>query len=264
MKSLKKGFEAHGNEHKTHKPSKHDANLRKTGTLYFQIGLLISSVLVFSVFQINFKVQEYDENLAMIDAYNEIFEIDAPVFKVYEEPTQDQNEPKTDQKTKIIDVIEVIDDDDFDKAKNNVVTPDDFPTEPNPDGNIEFVAPDVVIGTVDFKKVEFVPIFPGCESLETNNERKVCMSEKIDRIVRRNFRTTKAVDYGLTGKQKIFVQFKINKQGLVSDVKVRAPHKVLEDEARRVTKLIPQMKPGRQRNQDVEVVFLKPIVFMVQ
>ena len=90
------------------------------------------------------------------------------------------------------------------------------------------------------------------------------MSEKIDRIVRKNFKTNKAVDYGLTGKQKIYVQFKINKQGLVSDIQVRAPHKVLEDEARRVTELIPQMKPGRQRSRDVEVVFLKPILFQVQ
>ena len=62
----------------------------------------------------------------------------------------------------------------------------------------------------------------------------------------------------------IILVFGINKQGEVSDVKVRAPHKSLEKEAARVTGLIPQMKPGKQGNQEVDVVFLKPIIFKVQ
>lgn len=263
MKSLKKGFEAHGNEHKTHKPSKHDANLRKTGTLYFQIGLLISSVLVFSVFQINFETaMTTDEPVAENLIDEEVYV--TTIFKKYVKPEAKTEVVKNPIK-KSSEFKVVTDDTAITNVEKEIFSQDE--PEPNTDldlGKIEYEGPDVIVDPVDFKKVEFVPIFPGCESLETNNERKVCMSEKIDRIVRRNFRTTKAVDYGLTGKQKIFVQFKINKRGLVSDVKVRAPHKVLEDEARRVTKLIPQMKPGRQRNQDVEVVFLKPIVFMVQ
>lgn len=263
MKSLKKGFDAHGNEHKTHKPSKHDANLRKTGTLYFQIGLLISSVLVFLVFQINFTITEtvvgIDTGLIIDDdpyVVTDYVKYVKPVAKT----EVVKNPIKKSSNFKVVD-----DDTDIKKAEKKIFSQDGPEPDTNLDfGKIEYKGPDVVIGPVDFKKVEFVPIFPGCESLDTNNERKICMSEKIDKIVRRNFRTDMAVDYGLTGKQKIFVQFKINKQGLVSDVKVRAPHKVLEDEAKRVTKLIPQMKPGRQRNQDVEVVFLKPIVFMVQ
>lgn len=263
MKSSKKGFNAHGNEHKTHKPSKHDANLRKNGTLHFQIGLLISCTLIFLAFQINFKTTEYDvaKNNKIDD---EIFEIESPVFKRYVKPevkTEVVKEPvKKSSEFKIVD-----DDVEIVKSKTKVLSQDD----PDPTTDLDLSKLEYQ-GSIDdnisvpFEKVEFVPIFPGCESLKTNAERKKCMSEKIDRIVRKKFRTDKAVELGLTGVQKIYVQFKINKEGMVSDIKIRTPHKILEDEARRVTNLIPQMKPGKQRKKPVEVIFLKPIKFMVQ
>ena len=260
MKSSKQGFSAHGNEHKTHKPSKQDANLQKNSTLRFQIGLLLSSLVVLLLFQMNFKVPEVDALVAVIGTD----EVDPYVMTDYTEYVPEKKveviKPKIQQRSKEFEVVP--DDVEINQAKTEVIIPEDTHPNSNP-VIINYVSPlDEV--SVPFEKVEFVPIFPGCESLATNAERKECMSEKIDRIVRKNFRTNKALEYGITGKQRIFVQFKIDKQGLVSDIQIRTPHKLLENEARRVTKLIPQMKPGKQRTKDVEVIFIKPITFMVQ
>src|SRR5690606_17325381 len=167
--------------------------------------------------------------------------------------------------TALIDEYEKIDNDKEIKSTTEILTTEQPTGDPNLNlGEIKYVDKTPDVGPIPYEKVELVPVFPGCEGLSTNDERKDCMSEKIDRLVRKNFNASKVTDYGITGLQRIYVQFKINKLGLVSDVEIRTPHKVLENEARRVTSLIPQMKPGRQRNQDVEVVFMKPIVFRVQ
>ncbi len=262
MKSKNKSFYAHGNEHKTPKPSKHDANLQKNNVLHFQIGLLIGLVVTFFVLQIALKPlpDPPKPDTAEIILDEEIFVVP---YKKYEETAKDNNQKKN--TTKVIEEIVVIDDTDPQIIKGEILTPDQPTLDPNLNpGTIKYVDKTPDVGPIPFIAVEEVPIFPGCEGLSTNEERKDCMSEKIDRLVRKNFNGNKAVGYGITGLQKIYVQFKINKQGVVSDVQVRTPHKVLEDEARRVTGMIPQMKPGRQSSQDVEVVFVKPIVFKVQ
>lgn len=262
MKSKNKSFYAHGNEHKTPKPSKHDANLQKNSVLHFQIGLLIGLIVTFFVLQIALKpLPVPNRDVAEIIKDDQVYVMPPKVLR--EEPNQKEVKKKV---TKIIDeIIKVDDKKDFVDTQKELLTPEEPKGDPNLNiGNINYVPVEKEVGPIRFEKVELVPVFPGCEDLSTNEERKECMSEKIDRLVRKNFNASKATDYGITGVQRIYVQFKINKQGLVSDVEIRTPHKVLEDEARRVTGLIPQMKPGRQRSQDVEVVFMKPIVFKVQ
>ena len=73
-----------------------------------------------------------------------------------------------------------------------------------------------------------------------------------------------ANDLGLSGKQRIFVQFKINKGGNVVDVRARAPHPRLEREAVEVVKSLPKMTPGKQRGKPVGVLYSLPILFQVQ
>ena len=51
----------------------------------------------------------------------------------------------------------------------------------------------------------------------------------------RNFNTKMAEALDLpAGKQRIFVNFKIDKRGKIKDLKARATHKKLEEEALRV------------------------------
>lgn len=120
------------------------------------------------------------------------------------------------------------------------------------------------IADVPFAVIENVPIYPGCENESGNNAKKKCMSEKVQKFVQKKFDTELANDLGLDGKQRIFVQFKINKNGNVVDVRARAPHPRLEREAVDVVKSLPKMTPGKQRGKAVGVLYSLPILFQVQ
>ena len=115
---------------------------------------------------------------------------------------------------------------------------------------------------VPFSTVENVPIFPGCD--KGNNEaRRKCMSKKITKIVKKEFNTDLAGDLGLSGRQRISVIFKIDKNGDINGVRARAPHPKLKAEAIRVVNMLPKMKPGTQLGKAVVVPYSLPIIFEV-
>ena len=60
------------------------------------------------------------------------------------------------------------------------------------------------------------------------------------------------------------MQFTIDENGTVSNIKTRATHPQLEEEAKRVIKLLPQIIPGQQSGRKVGVVYSLPIVFIVE
>ncbi len=115
---------------------------------------------------------------------------------------------------------------------------------------------------VPFYVVENVPVYPGCEN-GTNQRRKDCMSRNIQEFVKRNFNTNLLADLGLNGRQRINAVFKIDKQGLISEIRTRAQHQLLEIEVERVLKLLPPMKPGMQRGKPVIVPYSLPIIFRI-
>lgn len=115
---------------------------------------------------------------------------------------------------------------------------------------------------VAFANIDEVPVFPGCENSE--NQRQ-CLQDKITQYVNKNFNTKLADSLKLKpGLQRIFVLFKINKEGNVIDIKSRAAHKALEQEAIRVIKSLPQMIPGKQNGEVVGVKYSLPIAFKVE
>ncbi|OYX24947.1 MAG: hypothetical protein B7Z06_08125 [Flavobacteriales bacterium 32-35-8] len=117
---------------------------------------------------------------------------------------------------------------------------------------------------VPFAVIEHVPIFPGCEDLASNDEKKRCASDKIQEFVAKNFNKDIASEKGLVGRQRITTMFKINTEGNIVDVQSRAPHPALEEETIRVVKLLPKMQPGKQKGREVVVPYSLPIVFVVQ
>ncbi|SDR85458.1 Signal transducer regulating beta-lactamase production, contains metallopeptidase domain [Formosa sp. Hel1_31_208] len=119
-------------------------------------------------------------------------------------------------------------------------------------------------GEIPFATVEEAPTFTICESLKTNEERKQCMSENISKHVAKNFNTDLASELGLVGRQRINVMFKIDKDGVVTGAKARAPHPKLEEEAVRVINTLPQFIPGKHKGVSVMVPYSLPIVFQVQ
>lgn len=139
-------------------------------------------------------------------------------------------------------------------------------------GDIEIVEPvgiliyeeeeeedDMILG---FITVDSPPEFKSTTQNLNIQEKRNYFSDKITEIVFKNFNTSVCLD--VTGKQKIFTQFKIDEQGKVVDIKVRAPHPKLEQEAKRVIELLPQFIPARQRSKPITVVYDLPIVFQVE
>lgn len=119
------------------------------------------------------------------------------------------------------------------------------------------------IGNVPFAVIENVPVFPGCETLDSNDERKECMSKEISQFVNKNFDVNLAKELNLKGNVRVYVQFKIDKAGEVVDVSVRAPHPRLESEAERVIKKLPTMRPSEQGGEKVGVLYSLPISFRI-
>ena len=66
------------------------------------------------------------------------------------------------------------------------------------------------------------------------------------------------------GKQKIYVNFKINKQGDVEILQTQATHNKLGEEANRVVNKLPRMTPGQHGNKTVDVLYTLPISFTIQ
>ena len=116
--------------------------------------------------------------------------------------------------------------------------------------------------SIPFSVIENVPVYPGCTG---NNEKlKKCMSDKITKFVGKNFNVDLAQNLDLKeGKHRISVQFQIDKDGFISDVKARAPHPDLKDEAIRIINLLPKMKAGMSKGKNVNVRYNLPIVFKV-
>ena len=242
---------------KTHKQHQHD-KLRKTSMLFTQLGLILALLIVYLTLELQFEKIVHlpdeidsDEPVAFISP-NEIFTIER-VKKV-------ENKLEV-QKTPIIDDI-LIKPDDSTIPDNNI-----FKTEDSPQITIDSiltVEPPIIDDSesVPFVSLEEAPIFPGCEGLE-KEEAKLCFTKKISQFVNKKFNTDIANELNIIGKQKIYTQFTIDKEGKIVDVMVKAPHVRLEKEALRVVEALPQMIPGKQRLRPVKVKYTLPITFEV-
>ncbi|MBJ6368013.1 energy transducer TonB [Snuella sedimenti] len=244
------------------KSQKHDANLQKNSTLYFQVGLIVCLLFSYGLLEMKFETL-VPKDLGEILTPDDTFETEVPQFKIYEAPKAEEKRPE--KKVVLTLPPEIIDNSEEKKETLKIITAEqNITTEPVLDpGDISVSnIPDET--DVDFVRVEQVPIYPGCETEKNNEGRRKCMSDKITKLVKRKFDTDLASDLGLTGIQVIYTQFKIDKNGHVTDIKTRAPHTKLEHEAKRVIDKIPVMTPGKQRDRAVGVIYTLPIKFRVQ
>ncbi len=113
--------------------------------------------------------------------------------------------------------------------------------------------------TVPFAVIEDIPVFPGCEQ-GSDDAKRACFQQKIQEHVVKNFRYPPiALEMGIQGK--VYVQFVINTDGHVTNIRTRGPDKLLEQEAERIIALLPKMMPGKQRGRAVKVPYTIPVVF---
>ncbi|AXP81058.1 Gram-negative bacterial tonB protein [Mariniflexile rhizosphaerae] len=258
------------NSKKTHEPirqngeivkksQKHDANLRKNSSLYFQIGLIVCLLAAYGLLEMKFE--KAIPKIADIQPPNVTYVAEMPLFRpevaVVEEPVkQKASKPKNDDYEVVPDTAPDV----FDKPEKPTVSV----VKPLNTGDVTLVDKPVEPEDVIFEKIEQVPIYPGCEKKKTNDEKRKCMSDKITQLIQKKFNTNLGGELGLSGKQVIRTQFKIDKTGHVKDIQVRGTHPDLEKEAARVINIIPEMTPGKQRDKNVGVIYTLPIVFQVQ
>ena len=264
MNSINKNHKNYKKESKSlRKAQRHGENLQKNSTMYFQVGLIISLLATYFLMDMKFLLHDFEVRTPTSqDDLAEIYNLNN--IKIYKEPvkkTEARVDPPKRKKVLITNTIK--------QVKNNykITNPTETITQKQNTTDEPFktnttpTAP--VPSTVNYEFVEEVPVFPGCEGLETNEERKKCMSDKISLLVRRKFDTNVGTGLGLRGVQRFHVQFKINKYGLVTDIFTNAKHKELDREAKRVISKIPKMRPGKQQNKNVSVVYNLPINFQI-
>jgi len=101
---------------------------------------------------------------------------------------------------------------------------------------------------INYYVIEDKPEFPGGQ-------------DKMMEFISNNIKyPEKAKIDSITGK--VFLSFVVKKDGSIGDVQViRGVHPLLDAEAARVIKMMPNWKPGKQRGKNVNVKFLIPINF---
>lgn len=117
---------------------------------------------------------------------------------------------------------------------------------------------------VSFDTIERVPIYPDCESFITNSDLKKCMTHSITDHISRRFNIATGAASNLTGRQRINIQFRINKNGKVDNIVANGDHPSIEKEATRVMKSLPKMIPGEQRGKPVGVLYSLPLIYKIK
>lgn len=261
MSNLKKTHEPiRQNGENVKKSQKYDVNLRKNSSLYFQIGLIFCLLAAYGLLEMKFETAKPEVVILMPDTEMFMAEVIpfTPEVEKVSIPEKKKMNPDTEE---------------FKEVPNE--TPDIFPEAPEKPvtttvskplnvGDVKVVEKPADPDNVNFETIEMVPVYPGCENKKSNEEKRKCMSDKITQLIQKKFNTNLGSDLGLSGKQVIRTQFKIDKTGHVSDIQVRGPHTELEKEAKRVINVIPEMTPGRQRDKNVGVIYTLPIVFQVE
>lgn len=234
--------------------------LEKFSTIFMQLGLVLVLFFVHTMFeheseQVHYAIDDPGEIETVYipeDLHNVVFQKEGPV------------KPKIKVGTpKFIDLIK----------GNNTVEETPFPDELIDEyplvldiDSVEFIVasevdePDPV--PIMFTKDE--PIYKGCEGLSKEANKK-CFENSIARFFVNNFDAELAQELGLhSGKHKIHSQFIIDEHGDIAVVFVKAPHKQLEKESKRILNKLPQFTPGKQRRKPVKVKYTLPISFLVE
>ncbi|CAM1345069.1 M56 family metallopeptidase [Tenacibaculum amylolyticum] len=113
-------------------------------------------------------------------------------------------------------------------------------------------------GLVPFSVLDNPPAFIG------KGTGKDSFNRNMADFVQDNFDSKIANTLGLEpGKKRIYAQFRIDKEGNVVNIKVRAPHPKLKEHVKEMIEKLPQMTPGEKDGKIVKVGYVLPITFEV-
>jgi len=233
-------------------------DIGRNSGIYFAIGLNLMLFLSWSALE--YRTYEHtDIVMDIMDVQAEIEE-DIPILNAVVPPPPPPPPPAV-----VSESLEIVDDtEDVEETliESTEISQDDAIKErivAVSEVEVEEVEEDV---QVPFSILEDVPVFPGCEGLK-DQAAKDCFQEMIKMHIAKNFSYPQsAKDLGIQGR--VSVIFVIEKSGYISGVRSRGPDAILQKEAERIIKLLPKMKPGKQRGLPVKVAYAVPIFFKYQ
>ncbi|MEN8185734.1 MAG: energy transducer TonB [Bacteroidota bacterium] len=231
------------------------ANLENHNKQFMLLGLALALLLIY----IGIEWKTFERTVADLGIANTEVEeeIDIPITERIQEVKPPPPPPPAPEKIEIVE----------DEAEIEETVLESTETEESEAVEVEeieeVVEEEEVLEDVPFAIIEDVPVYPGCKG--TNDQKRKCLQEKIQKHVSKKFNTDLANELGLSpGKKRVYVQFKISKTGKITDIRARGPHKRLEKEAVKVVSSLPDMTPGKQRGRAVGVKYTLPITLVVE
>lgn len=238
-------------------------NISWSHSLFFQIGLIVSLIAVFFIMESTFGIisnKPIAKTGITIEEPYFISDFEIEVPKLLKAPRRTIEKPQEAVAKPLSTVVEVVHD--VFIKETPVASVEDPIVNDVPHITKPIHSPDDGIPkNINF--VEFAPVYPGCENLGSNKEKIACMSSKISEFVQKKFRTNKFSYLNPDAVHKVYVSFKIDKTGEITDVKARATNSDMEKEGTRVVEKLPNMIPGKQGSVNVDVMYMLPIVFKV-
>ena len=225
-------------------------DLRRNSLLYFFVGMTL--VLLMAYLALEWKTYYKADSWDVSQRVDEELIEDATILKI---KIPDPPKPKIQAPPK----IEIAENDE--DITETFIEPNDV----NQDSKVADIE-DVAVAEEDITEeipivlVENAPVFPGCENEKTEEDKRDCFQAMVQKHIRKNFRyPDPAKEMGLQGR--VSIMFTIEKDGGIDNVRLRGPHKSLEEEAARIISKLPTMKPGQQRGVPVKVSYSLPITF---
>ena len=222
------------------------ANLENKKLLFTEIGLVVALLLVYGAFEMTSK----DASVSTLEAEAAVVDIEDMVPITESTPPPPEVAPKIPVLSDEIDIV----DDDIKVDENMFQSLED-------DANMGVEIMDYVEqveeetiedDAIPFQLVEQKPSFNGGDA----NEFSKWVNKNLDypEIAKEN---------GVQGK--VILQFTVNPDGSVSNVKVlRGVDSSLDKEAVRVVSKSPKWKPGKQRDRAVKVTYTFPVIFQLR
>ena len=105
---------------------------------------------------------------------------------------------------------------------------------------------------------DIAPVWPGCEKDAAAS--KDCFNKKLNEHIKKNFKYPKNAKGELI-RGRTVLAFSIDEKGIIKDIKAEGPHKEINEEAIRITKLFPKMKPGMRGGKSVSINYKMPFNF---
>ncbi|RPG35170.1 MAG: energy transducer TonB [Muricauda sp. TMED12] len=225
-------------------------DLRRNSLLYFFVGMTL--VLLMAYLALEWKTYYKADSWDVSQRVDEELIEDATILKI---KIPDPPKPKIQAPPK----IEIAENDE--DITETFIEPNDV-NQDSKVADIEdvAVAEEEITEEIPIVLVENAPVFPGCENEKTEEDKRDCFQAMVQKHIRKNFRyPDPAKEMGLQGR--VSIMFTIEKDGSIDNVRLRGPHKSLEEEAARIISKLPTMKPGQQRGVPVKVSYSLPITF---